>query len=145
MPRVQLQPRSAYPFATEMVVRTTDLNYGGHLGNDALLSLVHEARVAWLAHHGWTEMSCGGSGLILGDTAVVYQAEAFAGDRLCFEVVAVEPSRVGFRLAYRVTRPADGRAVALVENGMVCLDYESRRMVPLPAAVLAVCAAEEPA
>ncbi|MFO7607781.1 MAG: thioesterase family protein [Candidatus Krumholzibacteriia bacterium] len=141
MPRVQLIPHAAYPFATEIAVRTTDLNYGGHLGNDRLLSLVHEARVAFLAAHGWSELDCAGVSLILGDAAVVYQAEAFAGDVLRFEVAAGEPGRAGFRLAYRVTRPADGKAVALVENGMVCFDYAARRIVPLPAAVAAVCAA----
>ena len=49
MPRLELKAREPYPFSCEMVVRTTDLNYGGHLGNDRLLSLVHEARVAFLA------------------------------------------------------------------------------------------------
>jgi acyl-CoA thioesterase FadM len=129
----------------DIAVRTTDLNYGGHLGNDTLLSLVHEARVAWLAGHGWSELDCAGSGLILGDTAVVYQAEAFAGDLLRIAVAPVEPSRVGFRLAYRVSRPADGVAVALVENGMVCFDYGRRRMAPLPDAVRAVCDGGTPA
>ncbi|HPF69099.1 MAG TPA: thioesterase family protein [Candidatus Krumholzibacteria bacterium] len=143
MPRVQLTPRPAYAFATELAVRTTDLNYGGHLGNDRLLSLVHEARVAFLASRGWTELDCGGTALIMGDTAIVYQAEAFAGDVLRFEVTACEPGRAGFRLAYRVTRPADGKAVALVENGMVCFDYTTRRIAALPAAVAAACAGED--
>lgn len=142
MPRVQLAPRAEYPFATDLVVRTTDLNYGGHLGNDRLLALVHEARVAFLAAHRWSEMDCGGAALILGDAAVVYQAEAFAGDLLRFEVTACEPGRAGFRLAYRVTRPADARAIALVETGMVCFDYAARRIVPVPAAVAAVCRKE---
>ena len=139
MPRVTLTPRADYPFVTEITVRTTDLNYGGHLGNDRLLSLVHEARVAFLASCGWSELDCAGVGLILADTAVVYQAEAFAGDVLRFAVAATEPSRVGFRLAYRITRPADGAAVALVENGMVAFDYGRQRIVPLPPAVGAVC------
>ena len=38
MPRVRLKPLSRYQFSTEITVRTTDLNYGGHLGNDRLLS-----------------------------------------------------------------------------------------------------------
>ncbi len=142
MPRVQLAPQPEYPFAVDLAVRTTDLNYGGHLGNDRLLSLVHEARVAFLQSHGWTELDCGGAALILGDAVLVYQAEAFAGDLLRFEVAACEPGRAGFRLAYRVTRPADGQAVALVETGMVCFDYAARRIVPVPAAVAAVCRKE---
>jgi acyl-CoA thioester hydrolase len=139
MPRLDLKAREPYPFAYELTVRTTDLNYGGHLGNDRLLALVQEARVAFLATYGWTELDCGGAGLIMADAALVYRAEAFAGDKLRFEVAAVEPSRVGFRLAMRATRAADGDEVALVETGMVCFDYARRRPVALPDAVRAVC------
>lgn len=139
MPRLDLKAREPYPFACELTVRTTDLNYGGHLGNDRLLALVQEARVAFLATHGWTELDCGGAGLIMADAALVYRAEAFAGDVLRFEVAAVEPSRASFRLAVRATRAADGGEVALVETGMVCFDYAQRRPVALPDAVRAVC------
>ena len=135
MPRLKLTPLPAYGFSCEMTVRTTDLNYGGHLGNDRLLSLVHEARVAFLASHDLSELDFGGVSLILGDTAVVYQAEAYAGDVLKFEVAAGEPSRSGFRIFYRVTRPADGQAVALVENGMACFDYQARKIAAVPSAV----------
>lgn len=139
MPRIQLKPFDKYPFFTDITVRTTDLNYGGHLGNDRLLALVHEARVAFLAEHGFSEKDCGGVSLILADTAVVYQGEAFAGDILRFEVAAGEPSRCGFRIFYKVTRTADKEAIALVENGIVCFDYETRKIRPLPDAVRAVC------
>lgn len=139
MARVQLDPLPEYSFQTEISVRTTDLNYGGHLGNDRLLSLIHEARVAFLAAWGWTELDCGGVSLIMGDTAIVYQGEGFAGDNLLIEVGAAEPGRCGFRLFYRVTRPADQKAIALVENGMVCFDYGQRRITRLPEAVRSLC------
>jgi acyl-CoA thioester hydrolase len=142
MARVQLTPVASYPFASELVVRTTDLNYGGHLGNDRLLTLVHEARVAWLASHGWTELACGGVSLIMADAAIVYRNEAFAGDRLRIEVAPTAPTGTSFRLAYRVTRRSDGTDVALVETGMVCYDYERRRIVRLPAAVRSVCSTD---
>jgi len=141
MPRLQLKPLPIYPFRVELTVRTTDLNYGGHLGNDRLLSLVHEARVAWLAHHGWSELDCAGPGLIMGDAALVYQGEAFAGDRLVFEVGAAEETRSGFRLFFRITRPTgkDSDPIALVENGMICFNYRTRHITALPSAVAAVC------
>jgi acyl-CoA thioesterase FadM len=135
MPRLKLDPLDRYPFSCELTVRTTDLNYGGHLGNDRLLSLVHEARVAFLARHGLSELDFAGVSLILADAAIVYQAEAYAGDRLRFEVAAGEPSRTGFRIFYRVTRAEDGLGVALVENGMACFDYGKRKVAALPAAV----------
>lgn len=139
MPRVQLQPKEAYIFQTEITVRTTDLNYGGHLGNDSMLSLVHEARVAFLASFGWSEMDCAGSGLIMSDTAIVYQNEAFAGDTLVIGVDLGEATRVGFRIFYRLIRHGDDKPIALVENGMVCFDYQQRRVCSLPEAVGDAC------
>ncbi len=144
MPRLQLTPRAEYPFRTEITVRTTDLNYGGHLGNDRMLSLIQEARVAWLANHGWSELDCAGCGLIMGDAALVYQSEAFAGDQLVIEVAAGDQTRSGFRLFFRVTRSQDDArdAIALVENGMICFDYQKRRIVALPTSVRSVCAVD---
>ncbi len=141
MPRVKLAPLPAYSFACEIAVRTTDINYGGHLGNDRLLALVHEARVAYLASRGWSELSCGGVALIMGDAVLHFRNEARAGDMLHFEVACGEPTRTGFRIFYRVTRPEDGALIALAETGMICFDYETRRMLSVPDAVLAVCTA----
>ncbi len=132
MPRIELKPLAEYQFATELTVRVTDLNYGGHLGNDRLLGLVHEARLAFLANHGWSEMDCGGVSLIMGDAAIVFLGQAYGGDRLRVEVSIGEPRRCGFRLFHRITRASDGKAIALVETGMICFDYERQRVQPLP-------------
>jgi acyl-CoA thioester hydrolase len=135
MSRIRLKQLDQYPFSTKIVVRVTDLNYGGHLGNDSLLSLVHEARVAFLAIHGFTEIDCGGVSLTMGDAAIVYQGEAYAGDLLNIDVAAGEPSQSGFRLFYRLTRVSDGQKIALAETGMVCFDYKTKKIRPLPKAV----------
>ncbi len=132
MPRVSLTPLAAYGLTTELVVRTTDLNYGGHLGNDRLLALLHEARVAFLAAHGWTELEFGGVSLIMGDAALEFKGEAFAGDVLAVETGVAEVGRAGFRLAYRATRRGDDAPVALAETGLVGFDYAARRIAPLP-------------
>jgi acyl-CoA thioesterase FadM len=100
---------------------------------------VHEARVAFLAEHDWNELNCAGVSLLVGDTVVVYQGEAFAGDVLRFDVTAGEPTGRGFRLFYRITRSIDDTPIALVENGMVCFDYETRKTQPLPETVRAIC------
>jgi acyl-CoA thioester hydrolase len=139
LPRLKLEPVATYPFRTDIVVRVTDLNFAGHLGNDRLLSLVHEARVAFLASHGLSEMDCDGVSIILADAAISYQGEAYAGDVLCFEVAAGEPTSHGFRLFYRVTRRRDGASVALVENGIVLFDYAARKKVPLPDTLRRLC------
>lgn len=68
----------------------------------------------------------------MGDAAVIYQGEAFAGDRLVIEVASDEPSRSGFRFFYRVTRSGDGKEIALAESGMVCFDYKEGKIKKLP-------------
>lgn len=123
----------------EISVRITDLNYGGHLGNDGLLSLLHEARVAFLSSHGLSEVDCGGVALTMGDAAILYQAEAYAGDALYIDVAAGEPTKSGFRLFYRVSRAKDGQKIALAETGMVCFDYELKKIKPLPEVLAKIC------
>jgi acyl-CoA thioesterase FadM len=139
MPRLQLTPRSAYPFHIRLAVRITDINYGGHLGNDRYLALLHEARVACLASHGWREMDCAGAGLIMTDAAVQFRGECFAGDQLTIEVAWGEAARTGFRFFYRITRHGDRALIAVAETGMACFDYRERRVVALPAAVRTLC------
>ncbi len=131
MSRVQIKSLDIYAFSFVITVRTTDLNYGGHLGNDKLLSLIHEARVAYLTSLGYKEREFAGVSLIMGDSAIIYQGEGFAGDELKIEIGCSEITRCGFRLNYRVTK-SDNSPVALVENGMICFDYENRKVIPIP-------------
>ena len=54
-------------------VRITEINYGNHLGNDALVSILHEARMQWLSQLGYTELNIENTGLIMSDLAVEYK------------------------------------------------------------------------
>jgi len=139
MPRVQIKALPRYDFSFTIEVRTTDLNYGGHLGNDRLLTLVHEARVAFLKSKGWSELECAGTSLIMGDVAIIFKGEAFAGDLLVFKLAAGDPSHCGFRIFHSVTRKKDGAKIALVETGMTCFDYQNRKIAPLPEAIAQIC------
>ncbi|RYY90292.1 MAG: thioesterase [Chitinophagaceae bacterium] len=132
MPRIRLQLPGQLPFTTTIPVRVTDLNYGNHLGNHALLGLIHEARMQYLASIGATELSFFGAALIMSDSAIEYKGEAFFGDQLLFEVGAAEFSRVGFELFYRVTKDEGKTLIALAKTGMVCFDYEQRKVTAVP-------------
>jgi acyl-CoA thioesterase FadM len=137
MARIQIALPTHLPFAAEVDVRVTDMNYGAHLGNDAMLSLVHEARWRFLRHHGLSEGDCGdGAMLILADVAIVYRAEAFAGDRLRFEVGIDDVARVSCDMVYRATRIGDDRLIAEAKTGLVFVDPQGRRPVAVPAAIL---------
>lgn len=135
MARVKISLPETFPFSTEMDVRITDINYGNHLANDAVLSLLHEARVRWLRSHGMHEGDVGGAVLIMADAAVAYRAEGFAGDRLVIEVAATDASRVGCDVVYRITRKADNRVIVEAKTGVVFLDPHSRKLTRLPEAL----------
>lgn len=143
MARVRLDLPAQFPFRTELQVRVVDINYGNHLGNHALLGMVHEARVRYLAAHGQSELDCCGAALIMADAVVVYRSEAFLGETLVFEVATTDLGRHGCDFVYRVSARDDGREVARAKTGIVFFDYAARRVCPLPdafPALFAVCA-----
>lgn len=134
MARIRIELPEIFTFSTILPVRVTDLNYGNHLGNHALLGLLHEARMQYLAAAGATELAFFGAALIMSDVAVEYKGEGFYGDELRVEVTATEWSRVGFELYYRVTKNEGTTIVAHAKTGMICFDYAARKIVAVPKA-----------
>jgi acyl-CoA thioester hydrolase len=115
-------------------VRITDINYGKHLGNDALVSIIHEARVQWLKLNNYTELEVEGVGLIMSDLAAEYINESFYGDELRITISAAEITRVGFELYYTIetTRNEKTVLIAKAKTGMVCYDYTQKKVAAVP-------------
>ena len=133
MARVKIALPAAFLFTTTLPVRITDLNYGAHLGNDALLSLLHEARMQFLASLGEKELNAATQlGFIMADVAVEYKAEAFYGDVLRIEVGVNDLNKYGFDLVYQVKNQA-GKEIARAKTGMLAFDYTIRKLRALPA------------
>ena len=133
MARIKLDIPEELPFRCALTVRVTDLNYGNHLGNDAILGLIHEARVRWLAHLGVSEADLeGGIGLIQADVAIQFKAEGFLGDRIEAAVGAVDIGPRSWDFVYRLTLPERDQVLALAKTGMVAFDYAQRRVAEIP-------------
>ena len=132
MPRIKLELPQTFSFSTQISVRITDLNYGGHLGNDAVLSLLHEARMQFFTHGGYTELDFAGVGLIMADVAIEFKAEAFYGEVLNIYVTAADFSRVGFDVYYKLVKDENETVVALAKTGMICFDYTRKKVVSVP-------------
>ena len=144
MARVKIALPATFLFTAQLPVRITDLNYGAHLGNDALLRLLHEARVQLLAHLGTAEVDHATKlGFIMADVAVEYKAEAFYGDILAIEIGAADLNKYGFDLVYLVKNQT-GREVARAKTGMLCFDYNTRKMRLMPAELAAQVASSQP-
>jgi len=130
--RVTVDLPEHFPFETEIPIRIGDINYGGHLGNDTVLTLVHESRVRYLKSLGFTELNVGGCGITQADAAVVYRSEAFYGQTVRIQVAARLEGRSSFDLYYRLTDISDGREIAQVKTGIVCFDYTKRKVTRIP-------------
>lgn len=131
MARVKVDIPAHVHFEARLPIRITDLNYGAHLGNDALLSMLHEARLQLLKHFGYDEMNIGGASLIMADVAISYKGEAFYGDTLYIKMAFDELNKYGFDITYHVLNQ-QGKEVARAKTGMLCFDYKERKLVSLP-------------
>jgi acyl-CoA thioester hydrolase len=132
MARVEIQLPDSFAFSTEIPVRIGDLNYGGHVGNDSILSIVHEARVRFLGARGWTEGDVAGAGIIMADAAIVYRAEGFHGMVLKVEIAVAGLRSRSCDLLHRITDVATGAEIARVKTGIVFFDYATRKVVSVP-------------
>ena len=134
MARVKIDLPETFRFQTTIPIRITDLNYGGHVGNDRILSLIHEARVDYLQSLGFSELNMGGVSLIMADVAIEYKNELFHGDKLTIQVSAGDFTSSGFDLFYLLQKDdVNGRVlIAKAKTGMVCFDYSSRKVMRIP-------------
>ena len=135
MARVKLKFPDEKPlFSTIIPVRVGDLNYGNHVGNDSVLSLIHEARMQFMQSHGYTELNIEGLGLIMADVMIAYKGESFYGDQLEISLFAEEITQCSFDLLYKITTIRNGNNldIAYAKTGMVCFDYYSRKIADIP-------------
>lgn len=136
MARVKLTLPDVWRFDTGLTVRIGDINYGGHLGNDAVLSLAHEARLQYFKSLGYSEIDIEGVGIVLADAVVVYRAEAFHGDALRVRVGLADFNAYGFDMFYHLENPAAGKEIARIKTGIVFFDYQTRKIASIPPAFL---------
>jgi acyl-CoA thioester hydrolase len=134
MARIKIELPEQFHFSCEIPVRITDINYGGHVGNDTILSIIHEARMQFFKHFGYSEMQLAGTGIILADVGIEFKSELFYGDTIIAYVTAAEFSKVSFDVFYKLEKQLNDKrvSVALAKTGIVCYDYEKKKIVGVP-------------
>ena len=132
MARIKIELPEKFIFSTEIPLRITDINYGGHLGNDSVLSIAHEARIRFFNEHEFKEKDVGGAGIIMVDAAVQYNAEGFYGDVLIIELGIKDITKAGCDIVYQLTNKENQKSIAIVKTGIVFFDYDERKVVPIP-------------
>ena len=133
MKRLKLDTPKDWIFSTKLSVRITDINYGGHLGNDAMVPLLHEAKLRWLASMGYeSELDIETVGLLLADLQVSFLQQAFNRDVLDIDIGIGEFAKTGFELCYRVKKEGLNIVLGKTKTLMVFYSYKSQTVVRIP-------------
>lgn len=137
MSRVKIQFPSEKPLIeVEIPLRITDMNYGNHLANDKVLTLLHEARIKALNHYDLSEIDIGeGVSLIMADVMIRYKSEGFFGDQTFIEIWIDKFTTHSFQVYYRLIAKNPGEEIKLIaeaKTGMVCFNYEDRKVSAVP-------------
>jgi acyl-CoA thioester hydrolase len=132
--RIHLDLPEKFIFETELTVRVSDINYGGHVGHDTILTLMQEARVVLYRQLGFQdEVSFEGSvGQVIADVVVVYKSESFLGDVLVVKIAVADFTKYGFDMFYQLQNKGTGKEVARGKTGIVCFDYARKKVAPVP-------------
>lgn len=132
MARMQIEFPESVVYVHEEAIRIDDINYGGHLGHDRLVSLLHNSRVRFFRSFGADELDTDGLPLMIVELAVSYRGEGFAGQRLKIEIAPGEIASRRADLLYRVTEGDESRMVALARTRLVFFDRVKQRAATLP-------------
>lgn len=134
MERIRINLPQEFNFATTIRVRITDLNYGGHVGNDSFLSLVHEARQQFLRHFGYSELELENVSLIMTDAALEFKKELSYQDEVKISVSASGFDKYGFDIFYKLEIMIDNELVLAgkAKTGMLCYDYNQKKLMRVP-------------
>ena len=133
MARIKIKMVDDFVFETELTIRTTDLNFANHVGNDTFVSLMQEARTRFFMDLGYSDLDVEGKGTIISDLAVVYKSQSFYGERLKFELGAGDFNKYGCDIFYRVTNAENQKLVLEAKTGIIFFDYEKNNVTTIPA------------
>ncbi|WP_048305973.1 thioesterase family protein [Halomonas sp. PR-M31] len=136
MERLQLEfPDTDLVHRYPLSVRIGDMNYGRHLGHDAVITLFHESRAQMFVALGFREWDVAGYPSVVADLAVQYRAEAKWPDALEVETAIPPAEGHGFCVYQRLQRPADKRTIAVARLNLVLLDPQAGKPVRIPDAL----------
>lgn len=119
-------------FSTLIEVRISDINYGNHLGHDALVSIFHEARVRFLRKNGFTEIDIDGLGILVTQLVVNYINEAFYADTLTIHLGIGEITRTSVHLLYEAKIQETDKLIANALTTITFYDYKKSKVARVP-------------
>ena len=128
----KIPPPEKIIFNTALEVRIYDINYGNHLGHDSLVSMLHEARVRFLRHLGYSELNIDGLGLLVTNLVVNYVGEAFLSDVISINIEITNTTKTTIEIVYQAVDSKTKKEIARGLTTMVFFDYQKRKVARIP-------------
>lgn len=134
MERIKINLPETFAFSTTLTIRLSDLNYGGHVGNDNFLTLIQEARQLFLKSIGCAELDFFGHGLIMCDAAIEYKKELNHAQTIRIYIQVGSINKIGFDLLYKICLVENDIEIlaAKAKTGMMCYDYTNKKKAHMP-------------
>lgn len=121
-------------FSTNLEVRISEINYGGHLGHVQFLFLIHEARVKFLKNmsHNFSEKNFFGHGLILKNLSFELKNQAFHGDEIMIKVSLEKPLQAKLNFLYEAFNVTRNNVLGKAVTTLAFYDYEKNKVMKPP-------------
>jgi acyl-CoA thioester hydrolase len=132
MARIKINLPENYIFSTDISVRSTDINRGGHMGWNSMFNILDEARIQFWNSIGYSETENARVSNIMADAGINYKRQVFYGQTLRVEMAADEFTDRGFDLVFRISDSESGEEVARAKTGMLCFDYKEQKITRVP-------------
>lgn len=119
-----------YNFSIPLTVRVSDLNYGNHVGYQNFFSFFQEARIAYLAQFGFSELDIGGCSIIVTEANCKYKRELHLNDAISVACAVRQLKSKMFVMDYKIT--AEGSICAQGFTKVMCFDYKTKSVGRVP-------------
>ena len=98
-------------FSVNYIVTISDINYGGHMGNERALLLFQQSRIELFKTLGVTEINVGDNvGTIQKDSHVYYKGDVYLGDELTVIIKNIDIKKTSLNFIYSVEK-SEGEVV----------------------------------
>ncbi len=132
MARIEISLPNEYAFSTNIPIRISDINRGGHMGWDAMFTILDEARFQFLINLDYPEGEGKEIPHIMVDAGIIYKRQAYHGQTLSVEIAITELNDKGFDLVYKVSEANSGTEIARAKTGILYFDYRKQKVASIP-------------
>lgn len=141
MTRIKLTFPEKSIFTYKSTISVNQINYGGHLGNDSVLTIFQDARIAFFLSNKLAENNIGENlGIIQNDAAVQYLSEGHLHEQIITEVAILPTSKIGFDVYYKITAIDSGKVISIGKTGMITYSYTNKKIASTPDSFLKLIA-----